>query len=233
MICLSCVNLSIQINATSIVYWTIPGCWLKWILGYFLFSVGGIEPLKDGLLGVFFGGTTKLWRDRLRWNHVMLKKTPMCHYDPSINVYHHFWKKLSFFHLSLWFTPFAAFFQLWPPTQHVKNGYNQYWRKNPAASVESKVLDPHQFTPSLVFEIKESRDVLKAIRFEMLRTKALQGHIYPCSHVHGRILPFHDYLSLTWVVMRPQAANTKLFLQDLWQIRPPFHRFCHNHLKQP
>lgn len=165
-----------------------------WILP--LFS-RGIEPrFQDGFLGVFFGGTMKLWRDRLRWNHDA-KNTyvPLLH--PSINV-NHFFEKSCLFSISHFDLPLLLLVFSFDPRHNMSRmGTESLLKKNPAASVESKVLDPHQFTPSLVFEIKESRDVLKAIRFEMLRTKALQGHIYPCSHVHGRILPFHDYLSLT------------------------------------
>lgn len=172
-----------QCNKYRLLNWTIPGCWLKWTLGYFLFSVEGSNRWKMDFW-VFFGGTMKLWGDQLQYDakntYVILR--------PSIHVNHLFFAVAFLPSLTLIYL-FAAFFQLWPPTQHVKNGYNQYWRKNPAASVESKVLDPHQFTPSLV-SMKESRHVLKVIRFEMLRTKALQGHIYPCSHVHGRMLPF-------------------------------------------
>ncbi len=75
--------------------------------------------------------------------------------------------QLSFFHLSLWFTPFLLVFSYDPRHNTSRMGTSllkktRSFGRNFDAPVfqltkKSKVLDPHQFTPSLV-QIKESRD---------------------------------------------------------------------------
>ena len=181
MIRLFYIHLSIQINATNIVYWTIPGCWLKWILGYFLFSV---EESNRGSKMDFWGfSLVEPWSYGEIGCSMMLK-TPMWYYDPSINVNHHFSKKLSFFHLSLWFTPFAACFQLWPPTQHVKNGYRiiteektQQLRSNPRCSIHTSSLQA-LFLKSKNPGMFSKRSGLKC--FELRPYRAISIHVHMC-----------------------------------------------------
>ena len=174
MICLSFVNLSIQINATNIVYWTIPGCWLKWILGYFLFSV------EESNRWVFFGGTMKLWRDRLQYD---AKKTPMCHYDPSINVYHLF-EKSCLFSISHFDLPLLLLVFSFDPRHNtsrmgtiITEEKTQQLRSNPRCSIHTSSLQA-LFLKSKNPGMFSKRSGLKC--FELRPYRAISIHVHMC-----------------------------------------------------
>ena len=146
-----------------------------WILPLFR----GIEPLKDGFLGVFFGGTMKLWGDQLQYD----AKNTYVPLRPSINVYHLFESSclfsISHFDLPLLllvfsFDPRHNMSRMGTISTEVKT---QQLRSNPRCSIHTSSLQA-LFLKSKNPGMFSKRSGLKC--FELRPYRAISIHVHMC-----------------------------------------------------